>query len=303
MHPLGHRNYRLFVAGQLVSLVGTWTQTYAQDWLVYRLTNSPFWLGVVSLCQQLPVFLLATLGGVIADRYPRRSVLLATQSAAMVFAFVLAALTFRGGVRIAHVLVLGALLGVTEGCVDIPTQQQSFVSRPRPDVEELCFAGCSRDQRLDGHRRGVRRAGDRGRGRAGARRRLVLSRQRRELHRRDRRAGRDARVARAGGRSRARIGPDARARGVPFCGAGASNVRALLVPLLAVTALVAIPVATLMPVVAKETLHGDARTYGWLGGAMGGGALVSALVIAARKDLAQTDLLIAIVALRCSLGC
>ena len=69
---LQRRDYRLFVAGQLVSLIGTWTQSVAQSWLVYRLTGSAFWLGIATFCQQAPVFLLATLGGLLADRHRRR---------------------------------------------------------------------------------------------------------------------------------------------------------------------------------------------------------------------------------------
>src|SRR3984957_1182627 len=119
---LERRNYRLFVAGQLVSLIGTWTQSVAQSWLVYRLTGSAFWLGAASFCQQAPSFLFASLGGLVADRHRRRTILVFTQSSAMVFAFVLAALTLSGHVRVGHVLVLAALLG-TVNAVDSPTRQ------------------------------------------------------------------------------------------------------------------------------------------------------------------------------------
>jgi MFS family permease len=122
---LGRRNYRLFVAGQLVSLIGTFTQSVAQSWLVYRLTGSAFWLGIASLCQQAPAFLFASLGGLVADRHRRRTILIFTQSSAMVFALVLAILTLSGHVRVAHVLVLAALLGAVNA-VDSPTRQ-SFV--------------------------------------------------------------------------------------------------------------------------------------------------------------------------------
>src|SRR6516165_5542750 len=108
---LERRNYRLFVTGQLVSLIGTWTQSVAQSWLVYRLTGSAFWLGVATFCQQAPAFLFASVGGLVADRYRRRTILVITQSSAMLLAFVLATLTLRGHVRVAHVLVLAALLG------------------------------------------------------------------------------------------------------------------------------------------------------------------------------------------------
>src|SRR5580692_8216340 len=103
---LERRNYRLFVAGQLVSLIGTWTQSVAQSWLVYRLTGSAFWLGVATFCQQIPAFSLASLGGLVADRHRRRTILVVTQSSAMVLALALAWLTLSGRVAVPHVLVL-----------------------------------------------------------------------------------------------------------------------------------------------------------------------------------------------------
>jgi len=124
--PFRHRNYRLFFAGQLVSLVGTWTQTVAQTWLVYRLTGSPIWLGAVTFCQQAPIFFLATLGGSIADRYRRRRILVLTQTSAMTLAFLLAGLTLGGVVRVTHILVLAVCLGVVNA-VDIPTRQSFIV--------------------------------------------------------------------------------------------------------------------------------------------------------------------------------
>ena len=76
-----HRNYRLFFAGQLTSLVGTWMQTVAQSWLVYRLTGSALLLGTVGFASQIPVFLMSPAGGIVADRYNRHRVVIATQTA------------------------------------------------------------------------------------------------------------------------------------------------------------------------------------------------------------------------------
>src|SRR5437773_10110361 len=106
-----HRNFRFFFAGQLISLVGTWMQTVAQSWLVYRLTGSAALLGLIGFASQIPVFLLSPLGGVVADRANRRRVLIGTQSAMMVLAFVLAAITLAGTVKVWHLFVLGSLLG------------------------------------------------------------------------------------------------------------------------------------------------------------------------------------------------
>jgi MFS family permease len=125
VRALRHRNFRLYIGGQLVSLVGTWLQAVAQSWLVYRLSGSPLLLGVTGFVGQAPVFFLAPLGGALADRMDRRRLLLFTQSSAAVLAAVLGALTLAGQVRIAHVFVVAGLLGAVNA-LDIPTRQ-SFV--------------------------------------------------------------------------------------------------------------------------------------------------------------------------------
>jgi MFS family permease len=122
---LRHRNFRLYIGGQLVSLVGTWLQVVAQSWLVYRLTDSPLLLGVAGFVGQAPVFFLAPVGGAVADRVDRRRLLLLTQSSSAVLAGVLGALTLGGHVTIGHVLVVAGLLGAVNA-VDMPTRQ-SFV--------------------------------------------------------------------------------------------------------------------------------------------------------------------------------
>jgi len=80
---LSHRNYRLFASGQVVSLIGTWMQTVAESWLVYRLTGSALLLGVVGFANRIPVFLFSTFGGAIADRYNRHRIVIATQVASI----------------------------------------------------------------------------------------------------------------------------------------------------------------------------------------------------------------------------
>jgi MFS family permease len=117
-----HRNYRLFFFGQLVSLSGTWMQSVAQSWLVYKLTGSPVLLGFVGFSGQIPVFLLASFGGAIADKYNRHRILIFTQTAAMVLAFVLAVLTLTNLIEVWHVFAIAALLGVANA-FDIPTRQ------------------------------------------------------------------------------------------------------------------------------------------------------------------------------------
>ncbi len=120
-----HPNYRLYFSGQIVSLVGTWMQIVAQGWLVYQLTDSPLYLGLVSFAASVPVFVLSLGAGAIIDRLPRRRVLVATQTSAMLLAFVLAFLTFSGLVQPWHILVLSFLLGIVNAFDG--TARQTFV--------------------------------------------------------------------------------------------------------------------------------------------------------------------------------
>ncbi len=121
-----HRDYRLFFTGQFISLVGTWMQSVAQSWLVYRLTGSSLDLGLVGFAGQFPVFVLGLFGGILADRRDKRSVLMLTQAASLVQAALMAWLTFAGHVQVWQVMCLAALLGVVNA-VDIPTRQSLVV--------------------------------------------------------------------------------------------------------------------------------------------------------------------------------
>src|SRR5579859_837423 len=121
---LRHRNFRLFWFGQLISLIGTWMQSIGQAWLVLVLShNNALLLGIVGALQFLPVLILSLLGGVIADRFPKRRVLIGTQSSAMLLAFILFVLTVTHVVQIWHILVLATLLGVALLCVPMSTRR------------------------------------------------------------------------------------------------------------------------------------------------------------------------------------
>ncbi|WP_027368554.1 MFS transporter [Desulfocurvibacter africanus] len=122
LRALRHRNYRLFFAGQGISLVGTWMQTMAQAWLVYRLSGSSLALGLVGFAGQIPVFLLAVFGGVVADARNRRAIMLWTQALSMLLALAAAALTLSGVVQVWHVMLLAVGLGVVNA-FDIPARQ------------------------------------------------------------------------------------------------------------------------------------------------------------------------------------
>jgi MFS family permease len=121
-----HRNYQLFFGGQLISLTGTWMQSVAESWLVYRLTGSSALLGVTSFVSLAPVFLFATIGGTVADRVNRHRIILVTQTLSMILPLVLAALTLSGRVQVWHVFVLATCLGVVNA-FDIPARQAFVV--------------------------------------------------------------------------------------------------------------------------------------------------------------------------------
>jgi MFS family permease len=123
---LRHRNFRLFISGQIVSLVGTWMQNVAQSWLVYRLTHSELLLGTTWFCTQIAVFALGPLGGLASDSYSRHKVVVLTQTLSMLQAFVLAALTLSGKIQVWHVLALGAALGMINA-FDMPARQALVV--------------------------------------------------------------------------------------------------------------------------------------------------------------------------------
>jgi MFS family permease len=126
LRALRHRNFQLFFTGQLISLVGTWMQSVAQSWLVYRLTGSPALLGLASFAGQIPIFILSPIAGYTADRYNRHRVVIATQCSSMVLALILAALTLTNRIQIWELFVLASLLGVVNA-FDIPARQSFLV--------------------------------------------------------------------------------------------------------------------------------------------------------------------------------
>src|SRR5215212_5297988 len=126
LRALKHRNYQLFFGGQLISLIGTWMQSVAQSWLVYQLTGSAVLLGLVGFASQIPVFLLAPIGGALADQYNRHRILIITQTTAMLLALLFAVLTLTGLVQVWHIFTLAALLGLVSA-FDIPTRQAFVV--------------------------------------------------------------------------------------------------------------------------------------------------------------------------------
>ncbi len=274
---LKHRNYQYFFIGQLLSLIGTWMQSVAQAWLVYRLTDSTVLLGLIAFSGQIPVFLFATLGGAIADKYNRQRILQVTQTIAMILATVLTVLTLTGLIQVWHIFVIAALLGLTNA-FDIPTRQAFIVDLiERKDLTNAIALNSSMFN-------GARIVGP---AVAGV---LVAT------------AGEGwcfginavSYIAVLTGLSLIRI--ETR-RKVPVPGSAISNIvegfkfvcktspiRSLLL-LLGVVSLMGSPYAVLMPIFAGQILEGGASGLGILMGASGVGALAGALALAARKSL------------------
>jgi MFS family permease len=123
---LRHRNFQLFTAGQLVSLIGTWMQTTAQLWLVYRLTGSAALLGVFGFANQIPMLVLASVGGYVGDRYSKHRGVIATQTVSMLLAFLLAGLTLTNFVKVWHLIAITLLVGIVNA-FDVPIRQSFFV--------------------------------------------------------------------------------------------------------------------------------------------------------------------------------
>lgn len=128
---LGQRDFRIYYVGYLLSVTGTWMQSVAQGWLVLLLTGSPFMLGVAAAARSLPVLLLSLVGGIAADRFDKRAILVVANGAAMAVSVVLAALTLGGAIDIATVLVLTLILGTTNA-FEMPARQSFVVELTGP---------------------------------------------------------------------------------------------------------------------------------------------------------------------------
>jgi MFS family permease len=277
LRALQHRNFQLFFGGQLISLTGTWMQSVAQAWLVYRLTGSSLLLGSIGFASQIPVFLVAPIGGIVADRHNRHRVVIGTQIASMILAFILAALTLSGKIQVWHIFVLAAALGVVNA-FDIPGRQSFLVDMV--GKEDLMNAIALNSSMFNGARIiGPAVAGV-----------LVAS------------IGEGwcffvnavSYIAVIVGLLLMKLQPHSFR---PLVGSPVERIiegfgfvrrtapiRAILV-LLGLVSLVAMPYTVLMPVFADKVLHGGARGLGILMGATGVGALLGALTLATRRGV------------------
>jgi len=121
-HALTHKNFRYYWLGQCISLIGTWVQNIGQSWLVLTLTGSPFLLGLLGTVQFLPITLFSLFAGIFIDKYPKKYILIITQTISMILAFILAVLVFTNKVKYDYVLILALILGFSN-TIDMPARQ------------------------------------------------------------------------------------------------------------------------------------------------------------------------------------
>jgi MFS family permease len=287
LRALQSRNYRLFFAGQSVSLVGTWMQQVAMSWLVYRLTGSALLLGVVGFAGQIPTFFVAPLAGVLADRWNRRRLLLCTQILAMLQATLLAAFVLTGIIEVWHLVALSGLLGLINA-FDIPVRQ-SFVVELVDSREDLGNAIALNSSMVNGARLiGPSLAG------------ILIAAVGEAVCFLINAASYLAVIAAIAAIRLSRADPrDGRKHllhelheGFAYA-FGFPPIRAILVTI-ALIGLVGMPYAVLLPVFAREVLGGGARTYGFLMTAAGLGALAGTLFLASRRSVVGLERIIAI---------
>jgi MFS family permease len=286
---LRHRNFRLFFGGQSISLIGTWMTRIATSWLVYRLTKSSLLLGTVSFAGQIPTFLLAPFAGVLVDRMDRRKVLVWTQVLAMIQSLALAGLTLAHMINIREVLVLSVFQGMINA-FDMPGRQ-AFMVQMVEDRADLSNAIAINSSMVNTARLvGPSLAG------------LVIA------------ATNEGWCFLIDGTSyiaviasllmmRMRVGQEKRAAAsmIEQLKEGWAYVSSfvpirMILLLFALISLMGMPFVVLMPVFAAQVLHGGPHTLGFLMGALGVGALISALSLVVRKSVRGLSKMIPIAA-------
>lgn len=275
---LVHRNYRLFLLGQGISLIGTWMQQVAMSWLLYRLTGSPFWLGVISFSSQIPSLFLSPLAGVAADRWNRHRALVVTQCLSMVQAFLVLVVVYSGGDIVWKLVGLGFCLGLINA-FDMPLRQ-AFLTEMVPDRELLGNAIALNSSIVNGARLFGPALAGAIIARWGEPACFLLNAVSYVAVVLALLAMRDFPV-----RAQPPAAPvlERLKEGLVYA-FGFAPLRALLL-LLAVISFMAMATGVLIPVFAKDILAGGASTQGMLMGANGLGALAAALYLASRKSV------------------
>lgn len=286
LRALSQRNFRLYFLGQSASFVGTWMQQIALAWLIYRLTGSPFMLGLTAFAGNIPILFLAPFGGVWSDRLNRRRAMLLTQSLSLLQAAVLAGLTFAGRIEVWHLLSAATFLGFVNA-FDTPLRQ-AFLLEMVGSRENLPNAIALNSLMMNGSRLvGPALAG------------VVLA------------AAGEAwcfllnaasYLAMLAALAAMQLPPSPPPRsGQPVLAglreavhfAWSFKPSRYLIGLVALVSFVATPYASLMPVFARDVLGGDASTLGLLVGASGAGAMAGVLYLAGRRGAAGLERLIA----------
>lgn len=278
LRALRYRNYRLYFGGQGISLIGTWMQQVAMSWLVYRMTNSAVMLGVVSFASQIPTFVLTPFGGLLADRASRNRILLVTQTLAMLQAFTLAILVLTNTVAVWHII----LLGIFVGCInafDIPTRQSFLLDmiEKREDLSNAIALNSSmfNAARLIGPSIAGAVIAVAGEGvcfllnglsfLAVLAALLAMKIQPQKIEPKTANPLQGLR------------------EGIAYA-FGFSPIRSILL-LVALASVAGVPYIALMPIFARDILHGGSHTQGFLMSAVGLGALTGALFLASRKNV------------------
>ncbi len=289
-----HPNFRMFFAGQSVSLIGTWIHTMAMSWMVYRLSGSAFLLGLAGFASMAPIFFFAPLGGLLADRFNRQKLLIVTQCLAGIHAFVMAGLAYADLLNAWHVIALAGMIGMIQAA-DTPLRQ-TFLPELVPAREDLPSAvafGAFMQQA--GRLIGPTIAG------------LLLAKWSEAACFLVNGISKIAVIAAVAimtlplrpQSARRRMG-SALSEGVRYAWQTVP-VRILLPTLAAVSFLIA-PYQSLMPIFAAEIYHGGAQTLGWLMGAAGLGGATSVVLLASRKDVRGLARIILIATLTAGLG-
>jgi MFS family permease len=285
LRSLQVRNYRLFATGNAISVIGTWMQRVAQDWLVLELTDSAVAVGIVTALQFLPTLLFGLWGGVLADRLDRRKTIMGTQAASAMLAGVLATAVLTDVVRLEMVCALALGLGLVT-VVDVPARQ-SFVTEMVAPADYVNAHALNSTVHNTGRLIGPAVAGlliaGVGSGIAFALNALSFLAVLYGLWRMDPTA-----LHRAPATPRA---PGAIRAGLRYVWYN-PELRACMV-LVAVTALFGQNFRVVLPLMARDTFHGGAETYGWLTSALGLGAVLGALLTATREHVTAWSLLLA----------
>jgi len=288
LRALKHRNYRLFFFGQGISLIGTWMQQAAVGWLVFRVTGSPFYLGLVSFCSQIPVLLASAIAGDFADRWPRRRIVIITQVLAMIQAFLLTAMVALDGITMTRIILLSLFMGVINA-FDMPTRQ-AFVSEMVDNEEDLPNAIALNSMIFNMARQiGPLLAG------------FLIGLVSEAACFFVNGVSFLAVIYSLGAMRLTRSG-GAKHNGTMIAGIkdglayafGFVPIRSILI-YTAMMSLIAMPYV-LMPVFAKDILHGDSRTLGFLMGSVGLGAFIGAIYLARRKSVQGLEKVVVVAA-------